>query len=125
MPQVMVVDDSEVSRGFLKIFLSGFGMKVVCAKSGAEAVDLFQQDRGYDLILMKIEMPCMNGVTATRIIRKMQMTKRPFIAGISSEGGQSEDVLGSGMDFLVIKPSDRREVMPLVSNMEQRCAMGP
>jgi len=108
--RVLVVDDIEVNRIILVKILSAQGAVCESAGNGQEAVDAFQnsQPGAYDLILMDVQMPVMNGYEATRAIRAsshpdaktvpiIAMTANAFVDDV-------RDAIDSGMDAHIAKP---------------------
>ena len=76
--KVLVVEDNTMNQFFAQKLLEGWGMKVDIANNGKEGVEMFSK-KHYDCILMDIQMPEMDGIQATKIIRK-QNTYVPVIA---------------------------------------------
>jgi len=69
MPKkVLIVEDYDDSRNFMKFLLESYGYQVVEAADGIEAVDRFKQQHP-DMILMDISLPVVDGLTATKAIR--------------------------------------------------------
>ena len=68
--RILVVDDAPVAQKGLKFILKGLGHETVIAKSGEEAVELF--DASFDVILMDFHMPHMNGSEAVKMIREKE-----------------------------------------------------
>jgi signal transduction histidine kinase/ActR/RegA family two-component response regulator len=66
--RVLVTDDNATNRKVAELILAAIGAEVVCAENGAEAVEAVQQGK-FDLILMDLQMPVMDGLTAIRRIR--------------------------------------------------------
>jgi signal transduction histidine kinase len=68
--RVLLVEDMEINREIFLAMVEDSGMEIVCAENGQEAVEVFKEnpDR-FDLILMDVQMPVMNGLDATRVIR--------------------------------------------------------
>ena len=66
--KVLLVEDNELNREIATEILKSLGMKVDCAADGMEAVEIMSSEAGnqYDLIFMDIQMPKMDGYTATR-----------------------------------------------------------
>ncbi len=108
--RVLVVDDIEVNRIILVKILSAQGAVCEAAGNGREAVDAFQDSQPgfYDLILMDVQMPVMNGYEATRAIRAsshpdaktipiIAMTANAFVDDV-------RDAINSGMDAHIAKP---------------------
>ena len=115
---VLMAEDNELNAELATIMLEDAGMTVTHASDGKEAVDLFKNHpRGtYDLILMDIQMPNMDGYQATKAIRAMGIERSdavtiPVIA--LSANAFAEDVqrsLDSGMNDHISKPFNMEEV---------------
>ena len=67
--RVLVTDDNAVNRRVAELIMSSIGAEVICAENGQEAVDAFDQGP-FDVVLMDLQMPIMDGLTATRTIRE-------------------------------------------------------
>jgi len=81
---ILLVDDSEVNLMIGSKMLSHFGLHVITAKNGQEAIDCCKSAR-FALILMDLEMPGINGVTAAKIIRKEKLSFAQIYALSGSE----------------------------------------
>lgn len=83
LSRVLLVDDSVENRELMRLLLSKQPLILEEANNGREAVDLFEQHE-YDLILMDIQMPVMDGYTATRMIRRIEdrraLRRTPIVA---------------------------------------------
>jgi CheY-like chemotaxis protein len=71
LPRVLLVDDSLENRELMRLLLSRLPLLLDEANNGREAVDLFERHE-YALILMDIQMPIMDGYTATRMMRRIE-----------------------------------------------------
>ncbi|KAK8620289.1 hypothetical protein V6N13_066769 [Hibiscus sabdariffa] len=100
---VLVVDDDPLIRMLHDNYLKHFGLKSH-VENGKEAVELFQLGTYFNLILMDNEMPIMNGVEATKVLRDMGSTS--MIVGVTSRGSPSEmqTFMEAGLDFCFEKP---------------------
>ena len=101
---VLVVDDNGINRYILVHLLTNLGLKATEAENGAEAVSKVEAEN-FDLILMDIFMPVMDGFEATRRIRALGFERLPIIAITSSAtDDDAARLLESGMDGLLAKP---------------------
>lgn len=105
--RVLLVDDDVINRLAVCTLLMQRGHTVAEAKHGSEAIELLQQN-DYDVVLMDVHMPVMDGLTATRQIREsedMRLSKIPIIgltASVMSD--EREQYLQLGMNAVVEKP---------------------
>jgi CheY-like chemotaxis protein/signal transduction histidine kinase len=108
--RVLLVDDNEINLEIGEKLLSSKGMDVVTAMNGQEAIDCFQKDKGcFDLILMDILMPVMDGLEATRRIREMYEYPNaktiPIIAMTANAFRENfEESFRMGMNAHLVKP---------------------
>jgi PAS domain S-box-containing protein len=103
---ILVVDDNEINRLLASKVLAKWGVKVDFAENGEIALEKVQMFQ-YDLILMDLHMPVMDGMEATKSIRKLGglYLRLPIIALTASLfSHELETITESGMDGYVIKP---------------------
>ena len=101
---ILLVEDNPMNQLLAKKVLSDFGVSCDIANNGLEALDMFQKS-SYDLILMDIQMPEMDGVTATKKLRREIKTEVPIIA--MTAHAMKEEVssfLDAGMNDHIAKP---------------------
>ena len=107
--RVLVAEDSEVNLFVIRELLSGLGIEIAVARNGEEAVEAFKNN-AFDLILMDIQMPVMDGLEATRHIRALQseagLHPQCAIVGLSAHAmsGDRERYLSEGMLDYLTKP---------------------
>lgn len=105
---ILVVDDTEATRFLVTRMLSSWGHTVAGASNGEEAVRAASQ-RHWDLILMDMQMPIMDGIEATRRIRGFATSaqKVPIIA-VTADAVQEHqgEYIAAGCDAVVLKPID-------------------
>jgi len=105
--RVLVAEDVELNQFLAKHIMQGWGFDVTIADNGRKAVDALQQN-DYDFILMDIQMPEMDGITATKNIRQLQDPKKagiPIIALTANAlKGDSETYINAGMNDYLSKP---------------------
>lgn len=101
---VLVVEDKESNQKVLEIMLKNMGCRLDIAPNGKRALDMFSQ-KEYDIILMDIQMPVMDGLTATRELRK-KYSKLPPIIGVSANAlaKDAQYYISQGLDDYVSKP---------------------
>ena len=107
--RLLIVEDMEVNREILVMLLADSGLLIDCAENGKEAVDMIAADpEKYDIVLMDMQMPIMNGLEATKHIRALHRDKRlPIIALTANVFKDNiEDCLAAGMDDHIGKPVD-------------------
>ena len=106
-PTILLVEDDEATRYFMRLGLEQRGYRVIEANDGNKAVELAQEQRP-DIILMDLSLPGMDGLAATKEIRKDErMGKVPVVAVTAhQETDFREEAKASGFDAYVTKPID-------------------
>jgi CheY-like chemotaxis protein len=104
---VLLVEDNEINQQVAREILEGAGLKITLANDGQEAVNAVKENE-YDAVLMDVQMPVMDGYTATREIRKDERFKElPIIAMTAhAMAGDEDKSLEAGMNGHVTKPID-------------------
>jgi len=106
--RVLVVEDNPVNQKVAQKFLERLGCSVRVAGDGKEAVEATARER-FDLILMDMQMPVMDGIEATRAIRAAEAggIRTPIVALTANVlAGQFQSCLDAGMDDVLGKPLD-------------------
>ncbi len=112
--RVLVVEDVEGNQMLIELMLSKWGIEVVVADDGYQALEK-ALSQSFDLILMDIQMPRMNGLEATRRLRQ-QGCKVPIVAlTANAMKGDDQECLDAGCDGYIAKPIDRREFPRLLA----------
>ncbi len=104
--KILLVEDNKANQMVVRKMLAKLGYTADLAENGKEAVDAALKG-SYDLILMDIQMPIMDGLEATRILReRFAGGPRPIIAGLSAHAmKENHDIaIQSGMDKYITKP---------------------
>ncbi|MCF6205992.1 MAG: response regulator [Sulfurovum sp.] len=105
--KVLVVEDNPLNQKIIKTVLKQSGIELDIAGNGQEALDLlFKEKREYDLILMDISMPVMDGITTTKIIRRASRFNRlPIVTFTAfSLGPEIEAMFKAGANAYLTKP---------------------
>jgi PAS domain S-box-containing protein len=115
-PHILVVDDNAVNRKVAGEILKHAGCVVSQAAGGQEAIDLLEQGQTFDLILMDIQMPDMDGVVATQRIRKLALLNTPPIIAMTAYSMKEdrEKFLNQGLDDYLPKPINAQALVTKV-----------
>ncbi len=113
----LVADDNEINRNLAFRAVSREGGTTSLAADGRQALDFLQENpQGFDAILMDIQMPVMDGLTATRFLRReLGLTNLPviaFTAGVLH--GERQRALDAGVNDFLPKPMDLEEMVSLL-----------
>lgn len=114
--RVLLVEDVAVSRDLLCEMLGRYGHEVVCAADGVEAVALAARER-FDVVVMDLRMPRMDGIEATRRIRELDAPGRGVpIVGLTADVREEERrrCLVAGMDRCLAKPLAWPELLAIL-----------
>lgn len=123
---VLVAEDNDLNWEIIHEILSGFGVESDRAENGQECWDMLEnaKEGAYDLVLMDIQMPVMDGKTATRNIRK---SARDYVKNITivamTADAFAEDIqncLNAGMDGHIAKPIDIKKVVEVLRQVQQK-----
>ncbi len=106
--KVLVVDDDVRNIYSMEAVLDGIDMDVVSVMSGQEALDALNGDSGFEIILMDMMMPEMDGYEATRQLRKIAAYEKTPVIALTAKAmvGDREETLDAGCDDYVTKPVD-------------------
>lgn len=114
---ILLAEDNQANRIVAVEILTQSGFEVDVAENGEKAVEAVQK-KSYDLILMDVQMPKMDGLEATRSIRKLEQERRVPIIAMTANAmdGDREQCLAAGMDDYISKPIER---LQLISTMDK------
>ena len=112
--RVLVVDDSNINRDGTKSILELEGAQVGLASNGQEAFERLQAEpRAFDVVLMDLQMPVLDGHEATRRIRlELGLADLPIIA-VTADAlrSQRQRAAAAGMNDYIVKPFDARALV--------------
>ncbi len=104
---ILLVEDNLINQKIVTLSLKNIVKNIDVANNGKEALDMFDKAR-YDIILMDVQMPIMNGIIATKKIRELESStnsQTPIIAITANAlAGDRENCLAIGMDDYISKP---------------------
>ncbi|MBC9175359.1 ATP-binding protein [Pseudoroseomonas ludipueritiae] len=125
--RVLVVDDVAANRLVARAMLTSAGHHVTLVEDGSAALAAVQAE-DFDLVLMDLQMPVMDGLEATRQIRKLAppQSQVPIVAVTASVlPEQVEACKAAGMDAHLSKPIDRESLLRMVAGFGRRTATAP
>ncbi len=119
--KVLLAEDNEVNQLVASRILKNAGLVVEIAGNGREAIEMLQKKK-YDLVLMDIQMPEMDGITATKKIREMPQFKNLPILAMTAHAmsGDRELSLKAGMNDHINKPINLQELFSSLAKWLRR-----
>jgi two-component system sensor histidine kinase/response regulator len=125
--QVLLTDDNPVNQMTATTMLQKLGHAVVVANNGRQAVEMVNEQR-FDMVFMDVQMPEMDGVTATGEIRKRERETGRHIPIVAMTAhamrGDRERCLEAGMDDYVSKPIRRKDLAEVIARVAERFSIG-
>ncbi|MFB3763973.1 MAG: response regulator [Methanotrichaceae archaeon] len=127
--RILVVDDSAVNRKILLLMLSRLGYTADTATNGKEAIEALER-QSYDLVLMDLQMPILDGLRAARIIRENSADKEhPYIIAVTAFASiyDRETCINTGMNDYLTKPVNIKELELAIqsSKLEEKDYLKP
>lgn len=113
--RVLLVEDEETNIILIKEFLSITQVQIDLVKNGKSAVERIEAGEKYDLILMDIKMPLMNGLEATIEIKKLNPQMLIVAQTAYALAEEREQALEAGCDDYITKPIRRDDLILLMS----------
>ncbi|NKW91509.1 response regulator [Rhodobacteraceae bacterium R_SAG9] len=118
---ILIVDDNKTNRKLIEIFLNRLGVTHHSASDGEQAVECYR-DVHPDLVLMDVSMPVMNGLDATREIRRLEGANGDFrthIIGLTAHSAPEDRAacLDSGMNAHMAKPIKLAQLKAVISQL--------
>ncbi len=114
---VLVAEDNSNNQLLIKLILEKFGLNVTITQNGQIALDEYKKNN-YDLVLMDINMPIMDGLTALKHIREYELTTNTYTPVVALTAntlkGDKEKFIQSGMDYYLSKPIQNDELINIL-----------
>jgi PAS domain S-box-containing protein len=129
---ILVAEDNEINALLVRTLLSRLGHKPTIVGDGAAAVDAWSAartaGRPFDLVMMDVQMPGMDGLEATRRLRAIEMAagdSRMAIVALTANAyaEDREACLAAGMDALLVKPLDREKLREALESVKRRAPL--
>ncbi len=118
--RILVAEDKVVNQKVIKIMLKTLGHEVELANNGQQIIDIFKPNE-FDLILMDIQMPVLDGIRATQKLRQMY-DNLPPIVGLSANAfeGDREKYMKQGLDEYLTKPIKSEDLEKIIQKLDIR-----
>ena len=118
--KVLLAEDYKVNRDLIRYHLAGTECQLLTAHNGSEAIELFEREKP-DIILMDIQMPGMDGLEATRIIRKQPEGQQVCIIGVTANAFPQDlkTYWKIGMNDCLVKPFKRKDLFDKLKHWEK------
>ena len=115
---ILIVDDFDDTRLLMRTWLEKKGYRVVEAENGLDAITTAEKERP-DLIIMDVEMPELDGLSATRRLRGLDQFKQVPIIAVSAYGADQfrDDALKAGCNEYVSTPFEPDELETLIRSL--------
>ncbi|HEX8705651.1 MAG TPA: response regulator [Myxococcaceae bacterium] len=113
--RVLLVEDNRINQQVALIMLEREGYRVTCVSDGQQALDALARD-SFDMVLMDVQMPVMDGLEATRRIRAAETSRRLPVVALTANAmaGMEAQFAEAGMDDFVPKPFERQRFLATV-----------
>ncbi len=114
--RALLAEDNKANRSLIQLFVSGLPVKLIEAEDGVQAVRLFKEAGPFDIVLMDIEMPVMDGVEAVKAIRELERAEgspsTPIVALTAHAFSEQRDrCVAAGCDDFIAKPMSKARLI--------------
>ena len=118
---ILVAEDNQVNQKLALRILEQMGYRADVASNGLEAIESIER-QAYDVILMDVQMPELDGLDATREIRRLTNIAQPHIIAMTENAmeGDRELCLSAGMDDYISKPIRVHELLEALMKAEKK-----
>jgi CheY-like chemotaxis protein len=118
--RLLLAEDNAVNSKVAMLLLKRAGYAPDLAEDGAQVLEAYRNGKEYDIILMDMQMPVMDGLEATRKLRKMLARKHgathPFVVALTASAGKPDHdrCIEAGMDAFLSKPIRLNDMLALL-----------
>jgi len=115
---ILLVEDNKLNQTVVKFTLKRYGYQIDVANNGIEAIEKYKEGK-YDFILMDIMMPEMDGIEASKAIRKLETDSRIPIIALTADTmiANEEKCIQNGMDGHIAKPFEIDNLFRMLENL--------
>lgn len=112
--KILLVEDNPINQVIISGILLQWGVSLTSAENGLEAIELIER-HSYDLVLMDVQMPKLDGISATLIIREKLKNSTPIVAMTAYVTDEEEKkCIDAGMDGFIAKPVDNKYLFDIL-----------
>lgn len=119
--RILLADDEPSNREVALIMLQTAGHEVTACVNGAEALErCLSGPAGYDVVILDIMMPGLDGLTVAQRLRQDPRTRRTPIVCVSARAREEDRMagLGAGCDYYLTKPYRRQQLMAILEQVD-------
>ncbi len=124
-PRILVAEDDMLASHLIREMLNWHGLEMEPARTGQEAMELWESG-SYDMILMDLQMPRLDGISATRMIRKKEQERGGHIPIVAMTANTFEEdrerCIAAGMDAYLTKPLDMKKGLEVIMGLLKKNA---
>jgi PAS domain S-box-containing protein len=115
--RILVAEDNLLNQVVARRMLEAGGAEVAIADNGQQALDMLRADPGFQIVLMDVQMPIMDGYTATRLMREELGARMPILAmSAGVTGPEKSRCIELGMDGFIPKPVEMAHMTAMVTS---------
>ena len=111
---ILLVEDDKTNQMIAITMLKKFGHTITVVEDGQQAVDLCLQENDFQLVFMDIQMPVMDGITATRKLRELGIVIPIVAMTANAMTGDREEYLKAGLDNYISKPIYKEKLLAII-----------
>ncbi|MDZ7743361.1 MAG: response regulator [Bacteroidota bacterium] len=119
--RVLIVEDEQASQDYLKIIMSSFTKFIDTAASGKKAIEM-SENKKYDLVMMDIKMPEMDGITATKILKASQKNVKIIMQTAYAQEAEKVKAFEAGCDDYLLKPLKKDDLINAMNTLWKNSA---
>ncbi|KAJ8619948.1 hypothetical protein MRB53_028477 [Persea americana] len=114
--RALVVDDNRITRSAHALLLRNHGVETLEVENGRRATNLCLDGADFDIIIMEMEVPILDGHLATRLIRAMGIPT--MILGVHANSRRRETFMKAGIDAFYVKPISHIDLIPILREID-------
>jgi len=112
--KILIVEDDEPSIKYISVLINDFSKEIFFAKTGNQAIEIYQNNSDIDLIFMDIKLPGMNGYEATRRIREFNKNVVIIAQTAFALSGDKRKAIDAGCNDYISKPINKNKLQELI-----------